>query len=136
MSFILLVSCARALQYPLYFKTQWVSSSLSPQTALGWSLSGEVNLQIQYEGSPPDMQVVTKLTRQQPTPWVNLGYYQTYVQFVQPSLSTANTTYYNNYVSTVRYTNTSEKQMSSSDMYQSNSCGNLTLSTIINNKYD
>lgn len=26
--------------------------------------------------------------------------------------------------------------MSSSDMYQSNSCGNVTLSSIINNKYD
>lgn len=95
--------------YPLYLKTQWNSNSLSPATALGWSLSGELNLQIQFEGSPPDMQIITRMTRTKPTPWVPLGFYQTYLQFLQPEISAQQSIngtlspYYNNYVCSIRY---------------------------------
>ena len=135
-----------ALEYPHYDRTEWSSGSQSPATANGWYMTGEINIQTRFEGNPPDLQVITRIRRDTAQPrWLDYGFYQSYVQFEQsdltyydnqPEAANADQQQYHNYVCSVRYTESSEAQMSSSDLYQSNSCGPNLLSEIDNLKYD
>lgn len=78
--FLLFFSLVIAQEYPIYTKTQWESDSLSPSTRAGWKLTGELNIQVKFESSPPDLQVITRLSRTINQPrWVDNGFYQTYV---------------------------------------------------------
>ena len=52
---LLLAMACSALTYPHYDKTEWSSGSLSPDTANGWYMTGEVNIQTRFEGNPPDL---------------------------------------------------------------------------------
>lgn len=68
---------AYAIEYPHYTKTLWQSNSMTPRKSQGWKLTGEVNLQLQFESAAPDLQIVTRLqrtTREQPQ-WTQNGFY-------------------------------------------------------------
>lgn len=110
---------------------------MSPKTANGWQLRGEVNVQIRYEGSPPDLQIKTYLYKKSAKPiWKEDGFYQSFVQLRQELPLSQGLPLYHNYVCSVRYTSASALKMSSSDLYQSNSCGTLLLSTLNDHKYN
>lgn len=120
----LAVSSSLALtdeDYPLSVVTAF-DSGIEGGRAGRWNLTGAFVYEQDWAGADQKLKIVTNLTHPS-TSWVRQGFYQTYLQLREPEKSNSTSDHFSNFVCSMRYNN--DGPITSSDMYQKNSCGTL-----------
>lgn len=125
----LLVALSLAQDWPKVIRTDFDVQPADASKLNGWNMTGSLIFVEDWEGADQRLEVSLNLDHRQ-VQWRNNGFYMTYIQFAEPEFSNDTFTYYTNFVCSMRLNPEKLDNFTSSDLYQSNSCGPQELWTI------
>lgn len=126
-----LAALSLAQDWPKIQATHFHAAPVDASNANGWNMTGSLTFVEDWEDADQRLEISLNLDHPQ-VAWRDNGFYMTYLQLIEPGFSNETYTYYSNFVCSMRLNPSKPDNFTSSDLYQSNSCGDTELWTIQN----